>query len=177
MARFSNIPIRLQLIVLAVLLTLPAIGIMVHSGLKERKEDYRKAQIETQRLVDNVAAELVNMVDEAKQLCRVFADLPEVRNRDILKVKPILSNLLKENEQYLNILFADADGTIWGATHPFKPNESVADRRYFKEVRATLRFSSGEYVISKTTGRPALHVAYPIIGTTQRVSGGRYLRF
>jgi C4-dicarboxylate-specific signal transduction histidine kinase len=164
MNRFSNLPIRTQLLALAILLTLPAIGIIIYSGVKERAEDYRKAQVESQRLVDNLAAETQNMVDEAKQICRVFADLPEVRSRDAAKVKPIISNLLKENEQYRNIIFADADGTIWGATHPFRPRETVADRRYFKNARATLQFSSGEYVVSKTTGKQSLHVAYPIIG-------------
>ena len=34
---FSYLPIRMQLILLAILLTLPALGIIVYSGLKERK--------------------------------------------------------------------------------------------------------------------------------------------
>jgi len=177
MIKFSRLPIRHQLIFLAILLTLPAIGVIIYSGLRERAEDYRKAQIESQRLVDNLAAEMQNMVDEAKQLSRVFADLPEVHNRDTAKVKPIISNFLKENEQYLNILFADANGTIWGATHTFKPQETVADRRYFRNARETRSFSSGEYVISRTTGKPSLHFAYPILGAHGEFQGAIIIGF
>ena len=177
MIRFSRLPIRHQLIYLAILLTLPAIGVIIYSGLRERAEDYRKAQIESQRLVDNLTAELQNMADEAKQICRVFADLPEVHSRDTAKVRPIISNFLKENEQYLNIVFADANGTIWGATHSFRPHETVADRRYFKNVRETRQFSSGEYVVSRTTGKSTLHVAYPILDSRGDFEGAVIVGF
>ena len=47
----------------------------------------------------------------AEAMAQVFADLPEVHSRNTAKVKPIISNFLKENQQYLNILFTDANGT------------------------------------------------------------------
>jgi pilus assembly protein TadC len=59
---FSNMPIRMQLVVLAILLTLPALGIIVYAGLKERNNDYRKAVIESQKLADHLAAEQENLV-------------------------------------------------------------------------------------------------------------------
>ena len=177
MTRFSRLPIRIQLVSLAILLTLPAVGIIVYSGLKERSGDYHKAEIESQKLADNLAVEQKSLVQEAKQLCRVLAELPDVKNRDISKVQPILSNLLSENKQYLNIKIVDASGTLWGATHPFEAQESVADRRYFRNARATLQFSSGEYVVSRTTRKATLHVAYPIVGESNEFQGAVIVGF
>ncbi len=177
MTKFSRLPIRIQLISLAILLTLPAVGIIGYAGLKERNGDYHKAEIESQKLADNLAAEQKNLVQEAKQLCRVLAELPDVKNRDISKVQPILATILKENKQYLNIFIADVSGTVWGTTHPFKTPETIAYRRYFKNARATLQYSSGEYVISRTTRKPTLHVAYPIIGDHGEFQGAVIVGF
>ena len=62
--KFSHQPIRLQLIVLAILLTLPALGIIVYAGLKERKDDYHKAFTETQKLADNLAEQQKGLVQK-----------------------------------------------------------------------------------------------------------------
>jgi len=162
---------------LAVLLTLPAVGIIVRTGLKERQDDYRQASIESRKLVENLAAEQQNLVHEAKQVCRILAKLPEVKKRDRDNIQPILASILRENEQYLNIVIADVSGTIWAATHQFNPGENVSDRRYFKNARKTRRFSSGEYVVSKTTKKAALHVAYPILGDRGEFEGAVIVGF
>jgi hypothetical protein len=100
---FSNLPIRMQLIVLAILLTLPALGIIVYTGLKTRSDDYNKAVIESQKLADNLAAEQENLVRQAQQLVGLLAELPEVANRNSDKVQSILGNTLKKNPQYKKI--------------------------------------------------------------------------
>ena len=67
--KFTNLSIRTQLIALAVLLTLPAFGLVVYSGLKERANDYQHAVIESQRLADSLAAQQEILANEAKLLC------------------------------------------------------------------------------------------------------------
>ena len=68
---FSYLPIRMQLILLAILLTLPALGIIVYAGLKERRDDYRKAVVESQKLVDNLSAQQEDLLHEAQQIVRI----------------------------------------------------------------------------------------------------------
>lgn len=160
---FSNLTIRTQLLLLAVLLTLPALGIIVYSGLKERAADYRQAVVESQRLADNLAAQQEILANEAKLLCTLLAGLPEVRDRDVARVRAILADIHRQTPQYINILVADAQGLVWASAIPANKPESIGDRRYFKSARQTRRFSSGEFVISKTLNKPTIHMAYPLL--------------
>ncbi|MFZ2948591.1 MAG: cache domain-containing protein [Desulfuromonadaceae bacterium] len=159
---FSNMPIRLQLIVLAILLTLPALGIIVYTGLRERDDDYRKAAIESQKLADHLAAEQESLVHGARQLGGFMSELPDVVNRNSDKVRSIIISILKKNPQYLNILITDESGKVWVSGLPFTPPMSMAERRYFKSARATRRFSSGEYTVGLISNKSTIAMAYPL---------------
>ncbi len=165
MARFSTLPIRTQLLILAVLLTLPALGIIVYSGLKVRDSDYRKAVIESQKLADILVDNQEYLVREARQLGRLLAELPEILSGRGSSVQSLLSNTLKNNPQYQNILLADADGGVWASAIPLDKAKkvSVADRVYFDKAKTTLRFSAGEYAVSRSTGKPTFHIASPLV--------------
>lgn len=162
-SRFFNLSIRTQLIVLAVLLTLPALGIIVDSGLKARADDYQRAVIESQRLADNLAAKQEILTNEAKLLCILLAGLPEVKNRDVDKLQAILAEIHQQSPQYINILVADAQGYVWASSPPVNKSATVIDRRYFRGAQQTRRFSSGEFVISKSLSKPTIHMAYPLL--------------
>lgn len=161
--KFSNLSIRTQLIILAVLLTLPALGIIIYSGLRERSDDYQHAVIESQRLADNLAAQQELIAKETKLLCTLLAGLPEVRKREVDKVRSILANIHKHSPQYLNILITDTSGYVWASALPVDQSLSLADRRYFKNAKSTLRFSSGEYVVGRFSLAPTISLAYPIV--------------
>lgn len=160
---FSNIPIRIQLIILAILLTLPALGIIVYSGIKVRNDNYRMAVIESQKLADHLAAEQENLVHEARQLSGFIAELPDVANRNSDKLQAIISNILKKNPHYLNILITDENGRVLASGLPFTDRISLAGRRYFKNARETGRFSSGEYILGLISNKPTIAMAYPIV--------------
>ncbi len=161
--KFTNLSIRTQLTVLALLLTLPALGLIIYSGLKGRADDYQQAVIESQRLADSLAAQQESLTNEAKLLCTLLADLPEVNSRDLEKSQSLLSEIHKHNPQYVNILITDDKGYIWAAAVPVNKSESLADRRYFKNAQRGRQFSSGEYVISRSTNKPTIHMAYPLL--------------
>lgn len=160
-SEFSKLSIRTQLIVLAVLLTLPALGIIVYSGLKGRIDDYQNAVIESQRLADNLAAQQEILTNEAKLLCTLLAGLPEVKSRDSDKMQSILVDIHKQSPQYINILVADAEGYVWASAIPVPA--TVIDRRYFKSAQQKKQFSSGEFVTSKALNKPTIHMAYPLL--------------
>ena len=55
-------PVRWQLLFLAVLLTLPAVGMIIHSGVKDQRQAFGKAAVETGNLVYSISSEQKNMV-------------------------------------------------------------------------------------------------------------------
>ncbi|HZV80561.1 MAG TPA: cache domain-containing protein [Geobacteraceae bacterium] len=163
MTKFSILPLRVQLLLLALLLAIPAMGIIIYSGLKVRANDYRAAVIESQKLADSLADTQENITREARQFAGLLAELPEVQSGRSDHVQSILTKILKNNPQYQNILIADASGNVWASAIPINKGYSVADRLYFKAARTTLRFSAGEYVVSRSTSKPTLHMATPLV--------------
>jgi len=114
-------------------------------------------------LADNLAVQQEIITNDAKQLCTLLADLPEVKNRDVNQLQSILADILKKSSQYINILVADAEGHVWASAVPSDKDEFIKDRRYFKSAQRTKQFSSGEFVISRSVFKPTIHVAYPLI--------------
>jgi signal transduction histidine kinase len=163
--KFSGLQIRTQLLLLALILTLPAVGIIVYSGMKERSKDYRKAVVESQSLVDGLGEKLEQLIRQSRQFGLLLTELPEVQSGNSDKVQAILTNTLKNNPHYQNILLADAGGNVWASAIPLGKGQkiSVSDRAYFKKAQTTLRFATGQYAVSRSTGNPTFHVASPLV--------------
>jgi PAS domain S-box-containing protein len=162
MARLLSMPIRNQLFLVVLIVALAAFGLIIYSGLKLRDEAISNARRETYQLAEGIASEQQNLIAAAQQLILALAQLPDVKKQNAAKVEPILQDILKLNSQYSNIFIADKQGLVWATAVPVKPPFIVADRRYFKNALARGRLSSGEYVISRATSRPAFNVAHPL---------------
>ncbi|GFE58803.1 hypothetical protein AOG1_26830 [Geobacter sp. AOG1] len=141
---------------------LPAAGIIIHLGVKLRNEVYDQARLDSQKIVDRIVTEQQNLVLGAEQLMTAVAQLPDVKQHDAAKTVPILTELRKLNPMYSNIFIADRDGTVWATAVTVTGHFNVADRRYFKNALASGKMSSGEYLISRATSKPAFNFASPL---------------
>ena len=171
MNRFFSMSIRKQFYLMALILALPAVVLLIHSGLDKRSEDMEEAQEDILQLTESIASEQQNLVAGAQQLMSVIAQLPDVRNHDTAKAQRILSGTIAANPQYSNIIIADRTGTIWASAVPAKSAVSIADRRFFKAALATGRFSSGEYTTSRISGRPMINFGLPYKNRNGEVAG------
>ncbi|WP_041972794.1 response regulator [Geobacter sp. OR-1] len=154
--------IKSQLFVIIFIVAVPAMGIIFYSGFHSRQMALDDAQNTTRKLVDRIATEQQNLVVGAEQLMTALAQLPEVKNRDAARVEPVLKKLRTLNPMYSNIFIADRSGAVWATAVPTPPPFVVADRRYFKRALASGQLSSGEYVVSRATSKPAFNLAYPL---------------
>jgi len=161
MARFYAMSIRAQLLLMAFILALPAMGIIIYSGLEQRKEAINNARTETRKLAYNIVSEQQNMVAGAQQLVSALAQMPHVKSHDTARVQAILAEILRLNPQYLNIFIADRSGMMWVSAVPLKSNFSISDRRYFRNARSSGKFSSGEYILGRIFGKPTISFGYP----------------
>jgi diguanylate cyclase (GGDEF)-like protein/PAS domain S-box-containing protein len=149
--------------VLAILLTIPALGIIFYSGIGIRAEDYNKAVIESQKLCDNLTSELEQLILETDRLGSFLAELPEIKGKNADRAYSVLQNAIKKYPYYLSILITDDTGKVWTSSYSKYPTETVAERRYFKNAQLTKRFSSGVYVLSVASKSPTVHLAFPIL--------------
>lgn len=171
MFRLNSLTIRAQLILLALIVALPAAAIIIYSGLLSRNHEIQQARIEVRQLADRIASEQNNLAASAEQLVNALAHLPDVRNRNVAGIESVLRNVLKLNSQYSNIFIVDLKGAVWAANFPKNPPFTVLDRRYFKNAVASGRFSSGEYILNRSTNKPGLTFGYPFKDEQGNIKG------
>jgi len=112
MTSFFSMSIRKQLYLMALILALPAVILVIYSGLEKRNEDIEESRENIYQLAENIASEQKNLVAGSQQLMSVLSQLPEVRNHKTAKAQSVLANVLKMNPQYLNIIVADRSGSV-----------------------------------------------------------------
>lgn len=170
--KLSKLSIKRQLALIVAIVALPAVFIIISSGLKQREDDIRNAQITTQKLAQSIVSEQDILVASTKQLFIALSQLPEVKHHNIPETREILAEILKQSPHYSNLFIADASGAVWVSAIPLSESISVADRRYFINALSSGRLSSGEYHLSRTSKKPTLNLAYPLrndAGTTTDV--------
>jgi PAS domain S-box-containing protein len=177
MFAFRELSLRTQLLVLAILLVFPSLGIFTLHGLEMRKDNLKAAVDETRKLADNITSVQEQLTHEAKQFGRLIAELPDVKRHNIPNVQSFLAVVLKNNPQFLNIVISDRTGNVWATAAPSSRPVSLVDRRYFKNALASYSFSSGEYAIGKTTGKPSLAMGYPLFNERGEFDGVIALSF
>ncbi len=171
MTRFFSLSIRAQLLLITLIVALPAAGIIIFSGMKLREEAIQDARRETQTLAESISAEQQGLVIAARQLIIALAQLPDVRKHNTARVQPVLKDILALHSQYSNIFMADRSGLVWATAIPVKPPFIISDRRYFRNALASGQLSSGEFIISRATGRPSFNLAYPQMNERGEISG------
>jgi PAS domain S-box-containing protein len=153
------------------IVALPALLAIVYSGIEERNEDIATAHEEIRLLANAIASQQNNLAAGAQQLISAMAQLPEVKGHDTAGTQHFLADIIKMNPQFLNIFIADSAGTLWALAVPAKNPISANDRRYFKNALTTGKFSSGEYMIDRITGKPTLIFGYPYKNYRGEVDG------
>jgi PAS domain S-box-containing protein len=160
--------IRTQLLLLVLISVLPALGIVLYSGLTIQNKDIQRAENDAMRVVHTLAYDHERIVESTRQLLIALARFPDVQNQDAKACNRLFAELLKENPIYANIFSATAEGMVFSNARPFKPH-SIKERKYYQDVLRTMDFSVGEYVIGVTMKQPVLHFAYPV-----RSAGGGF---
>ncbi|MEI6205962.1 MAG: PAS domain S-box protein [Desulfuromonadales bacterium] len=154
--------IRSQLFIIALIVAFPAVCVIFYSGFQSRNDAISEARRDTLKLAEIIATEQQHLVIGAEQLMTALAQLPDVRKRDTARVEPVLKKLRALNPMFSNIFIADLDGLVWATAVPATPPFVISDRRYFKNAVASGQLSSGEYVVSRATTKPAFNLAYPV---------------
>jgi PAS domain S-box-containing protein len=165
MKRLFSLPIRVHLILLVVLSVLPAIGILLYSGIEDERALKKGVRADSSRLLDAIGEEQKEAAAATRQLLSVLARLPEIRNHDAKSSGEILRELQRLNPEYVTLSAADGEGNLFASIASFQ-DVNVADSKYFQEAIATREFSVGEYAVARVVAKPVLHYAYPSIDSS-----------
>ncbi|MDQ1336218.1 MAG: Histidine kinase, partial [Thermodesulfobacteriota bacterium] len=162
--------IRVQLLFLVLLSVLPALGIVIYSGVTRLYYDVEDAKGHAQRVLQSLASDHEHAMESTRQLLMTLARLPDVQNLDAPECNKLFRALLKENLLYSTIFAANADGMVFANALPFTPF-SIRERNYFSEILRTKDFAVGEYMIGVASRRPVLPFGYPVLDSKAQIKG------
>jgi PAS domain S-box-containing protein len=162
--------VRALLLLVVLISLIPALGIIVYSGLQGRQHEIEEAQQKFRVVMNGLAAQHQRVEESTRQLLLTVSQLSEVRDMNLAACDRLLGQLLIQNVIYLNLFIATTDGKVVAAGLPFTP-WSIKDRKYFRETVVTKDFSAGEFIMGGASRLPSLPFSCPILDSRGRLKG------
>jgi diguanylate cyclase (GGDEF)-like protein/PAS domain S-box-containing protein len=156
--------LRFRLILLVFLAVLPALAVILNSGLEQRRLAAEAAQKDVLNIVHHASLYQERVIEGVKHMLSTLAELPEVRQQNGTVASAIFARVLTKQEIYGNISAVDLQGKVFASARPQPgPASSDTGRSHFERALKTRGFAIGEFGIGRTTGKPTLHFAYPVL--------------
>lgn len=163
MKRLNFSSLRVRLLLLVILASIPALILTVNNAVSERSAAMAQIKSETLQLTYLFAYSQEQWIEGARQFLTTFAHLPAVRNRDSAACSQLSADMHKQYPQYANIFAVTPNGDVFCSALPLKQPVNAADRAYFQRAVSSRNFSIGDYQPSgRVSGISSIVAAYPI---------------
>lgn len=154
--------IRAKLFLIILLAVLPALALLLYSGLEARDQGLARAEREALRSSAFLLNQQVQVTARIRELLLTLAHTSMVQELDLPGCASTFSRLRERNPIYAKILLVDLNGNVLVPSPQTSPVPNVAHRFYFKNAVATLQFTPGECVLGPTR-RHILPFSYPVL--------------
>jgi PAS domain S-box-containing protein len=166
---FTQYPLRRKLLFLLLVIFLPALGIIVVSGLNQRREAILKAQHNASLLARSLAAQQNQVANSTKIMLSVLAQLRMVQNLDAQACNDVFRELRLRYPFYSTITAVTPDGNLFAASEPFQPGINLSDRKHIQDAIKTLDFSVGEYIVGRVSKVNSLNFTFPVLNAQKKL--------
>ena len=161
--------IRQKLLLLLLVIFLPALGIIVASGLHERHDAILKAQHHASLLAQSLAAQQDQIASSTKTMLSVLAQLRQVQSLDAPACNELFRELRLRYPFYSTISAVTPDGNLFASSEPFQPGLNLSDRKHIRDAIRTLDFSVGEYIVGRVSKVNSLNFTFPVLDAHQKL--------
>lgn len=162
--------IRTRLMVMVLVAVLPALGIILYTGVEMQRDALRDAKRNALATVHQEALSLESSVKGTRSMLTTLVEIPEVQTRNVQLCNRIFRSIVERNPNYTSLLAFGTDGLAFAASRPSPTTISAVDRKYFRDAMASKSFSVGEYNVSRATGKPIINYAIPVLTPSGEVS-------
>jgi len=166
---FTAGSLRRKLLLILLAIFIPALGIILASGLSYRQHEIADAQKDALLLVRSLAAQQEKIVLTTKTLLSTLAQLPELQRLDAPACNRIFRELHQQYPFYSGIAAATPDGHVFAASSPFAPNLNLSDRKHFQDAIRTLDFSVGEYATGRISKTVMISYSLPVLYVNKKL--------
>lgn len=158
--------IRKNFALLVLLAVLPAILILLYSGIENRRDSISKTEKDVMLIAHTMAQVQNDLALSIQEVLSTLALTTEIRTLDAQASASIFRDILERNTNYRNISLINLDGDVVASGLPSR-GVNLADRKQFKDALETKGFVTGEYIMARIGNRaPAFPFAYPVLDET-----------
>ncbi len=161
--------IRQKLLLLLLVIFLPALGIIVASGLHQRRDAILKAQANASLLAQSLAAQQSQIANSTKTMLSVLAQLRQVQSLNAPACNELFRELRLRYPFYSTISAVTPDGNLFASSEPFQPGVNLSDRKHIQDAIRTLDFSVGEYIVGRVSKVNSLNFTFPVLDAQKKL--------
>src|ERR1039457_7734783 len=159
---FSSLRARILLLIAIPFVVM--LGMTTFHTLGDRESQLTNARTRVLDTARVMAGEQQRFIEHVREVLYSVALQPEVRRGVASEECNRALAEWRQREPNINtIVLALANGDVICNASPTAQRISIADRDFFKTAVQTRGFSVGGYVSSRTTGRPGIGFAYPVL--------------
>ncbi|MEH6446813.1 MAG: EAL domain-containing protein [Oceanospirillaceae bacterium] len=155
--------LKSRLILLILLLALPGLAGIIYQSFVERENAIDLALQQAIKTVEITTANQEKVIKETRTFLKALSLFKSVSSPESAKCSITLANVLKLNENFINLGVPSANGELVCSAKVFNKRINVADRPYIQEALRTRDFSIGAFQIDRATGVTSINFAYPVI--------------
>ncbi len=162
--------IRRALYFLVLLSIIPALCIILYSGMMRKTYAIESAQESIKNYARNISSQQRLITENTKMLLMTLAQLPELFELESQTSNELLKDLLLHYPMYTNLFIADQRGRVLNSGLPVAAtNMYISGYRYFREVLRTRDYSVGDYVSADGSDKQIFHFSYPLLDERGRI--------
>ena len=136
--------------------------ITIYSSINFKNSHLIEEKTFLSNLCDGYVNEQRLIIKNSEEILLAISQTSSVQEQDYVNLNSYFSDLMTVYPSYAVLLAADKNGIVV-ASGVNQTGYSIADRDYFKQAILTNKFTLGGFVVSKSTGRPILPFALPVI--------------
>lgn len=154
--------IRRILYLIVILAIVPALGIIVYSGMESRRRAIDEVRLKGADVLGNLVAQHQMLTETTRVLLMTLSQLEAVRNADGVESTKILQDLLASHNVYTNILLSDAQGDVIASARPLKEPSRIDKAPYIRDAAEAGGFIVGALAADPATGESGLPYVMPV---------------
>jgi two-component sensor histidine kinase len=166
--RLPTLSVRRALLVTTLVAIVPAIAIIIATGMEYGRTLEQNVRLEAARQVEAISTIQTQTVESVLRTTRTIASLPAFRDDDRHHVREVLQAVLDKNPEYENMAITDLDGIVT-VSPGLSSGTDLSDRKHIRDCIAREQFVVGEFILARTDGRPSFPFAIPVRDRSERM--------
>ena len=147
---------------LVALAMLPVFGLTLYHASVERDRKLHELEGEAVRMAELSAGGIGKVIEGTRQTLLFLAHAEPVRAMNAPASRVLFAELLAQTKSCFLLGLAGSDGRVVASAVPTDHTVYIKDMPWFWRLQQTRGFSIGEYQIATISGKPTLHLAFPL---------------